>query len=85
MIIPRFMRFYSYKTDEVLNEYAVTFFALLNDMFRIKADELLDLATIGALPHLEPNESKKILEHLERTSKGLRGLINEAKVLKDVK
>lgn len=55
----------SYKVADVLNEYAVTFFTLLNHGYRIQAMHYIMLAQITMLPNLENADRRKLLKQLE--------------------
>lgn len=63
------MRFYpSYKRADVLNEYAITFFALLNEAYRLKYDDYLMLAQLSDLPHMDKDQRTRFYKNLEWAS-----------------
>lgn len=55
----------AYKRRDVLEEYAITFFALLNEGYRIKARHYQMLAQISDLPSLKELDRKTIYRTLE--------------------
>jgi len=51
-ILARFMHFYSaYTFQDVMEEKAVIFFSLLDEMYRIHAIQVLEQANIVSVPH----------------------------------
>jgi hypothetical protein len=78
MLIPQFIRFYGYTLGDAMNEYAVTFFSLCNDMFRIRAGETIDMASAM-------NANEEIMEYLREQEKGIAGIVAEVKTAKKVK
>jgi len=77
------MRFYNCTLDSVLSTYTRTFFALLNSLFQIKADEMLESIATQQAVHSE--DGRVIIDQLKKQSKGLNGLVNEVKVVKGIK
>ncbi len=64
------MRFYpAYKAQDVMDEYAVRFFTLLNEGYREQHRSYLMLARIGLLPHVKKDARTKFLKTLEYASK----------------
>lgn len=64
--VANFMRIYpSYKLRDVLDEYAVSFFALLNEGYRLKHGDFLMLAQIADLPHMKKSERQDFYRSLE--------------------
>lgn len=55
----------AYKLDDVLNEYALVFFALLNEGYRLKYQEYLILSNISLVPHGTENSRKAFLRQLQ--------------------
>jgi hypothetical protein len=56
------MRMYpAYKRLDVLNEYAVVFYALLNEGYRLRYADALLAAQIGDLPHMEKDRPRAFL------------------------
>lgn len=58
----------TYKANDVLNEYAVTFFALLNEGYRLRYSDALLAAQISDLPQMDKEERKKFYRNLEWAS-----------------
>ena len=84
MIVPQFIRFYSYTLNETMNEFAVSFFSLVNSMYRVQASERLDgileVATVMA-----GKESRDVITKLEEQSEGANKYIEQAKTLKGIR
>jgi len=78
MMIPEFIRFYGYTLQDVLNEYAVTFFSLSNDMYRIQASEMIQTATAI-------NVNDEIMTDLRKQQRGIAGIVEEVKTAKRAK
>lgn len=67
--VASFMRMYpAYKLRDVLEEYAVTFFALLNEGYRLKNAEYTMLSQISDLPHMEKDSRLQFYRSLEWAS-----------------
>lgn len=67
--VANFMRMFpAYKLRDVLDEYAITFFALLNEGYRLRYGDYLMLAQIGDLPQMEANDRKNFYKNLEWAS-----------------
>jgi hypothetical protein len=67
-----FLRKYQgYTMDSVLNEYAIRFFALLNQSLMLDADEHRMQAYIVGLPNSQGGEYNRYMKQLERSSKDL--------------
>lgn len=81
-MIPEYMHFYKYSVSDVLNEYAQTFFSLVNSMFEIHARELLDNITVTAASN---EKSGSIINELIKRQKGLGAIIEEVKVAKNAR
>lgn len=58
----------AYKLRDVLDEYAVTFFALLNEGYRLKYGNALLQAQIGDLPSMDQTERSKFYKNLRWAS-----------------
>lgn len=83
MIVPRFLRFYGgYTAQSVLNEYAVSFFSLVNSMFRLQAQELLDSITANTVASHGGQEAQAILKNLQQKTEGLHGIVQEVRNIK---
>lgn len=59
----------AYTVDMVLNEYAVRFFALLNDGYRRRYAHYGMLAKLALLPHMEQDARGKVLQQLDWAAK----------------
>lgn len=57
-----------YRLRDVLQEYAVTFFALLNEGYRIKYSNASLAAKIGDLPSMDKADRVKFYQSLEWAS-----------------
>lgn len=55
----------AYKLHDVMDEYAVTFFALLNEGYRLRYAAALLQAQIGDLPQMEKADRQKFYRNLE--------------------
>ncbi len=63
------MRMYpAYKLRDVLEEFAVTFFFLLNEGYRLQYADALLIAHIGDLPNMEDKDRKNFYKNLEWAS-----------------
>ena len=58
--------FPGYTAEDVMNEYAIRFFALCKQAARLRAVELLELAEITVLPHLKKHAQQKLLQDLQK-------------------
>jgi hypothetical protein len=57
--------------DSVLNEYAIRFFALLNQSVMLDADDQKMLAFVVGLPHTEKGGYNRGMKQLEQSSRDL--------------
>lgn len=63
------MRMYpAYRLRDVLGEYAITFFALLNEGYRLQNKHYLMLAQLGDLPHMDSKNRINFYKQLEWAS-----------------
>jgi len=53
------------RPQDVLNEYAIVYFALLNEGYRQRNQDYLMLANITAIPRMESESANKFLKQLE--------------------
>lgn len=82
MMIPHYMRFYGQSVSQALSEYAVTFFSLINAMYRIQAREnMSDLTIINAATNGGDN-ANKVVSELRKQEAGLTGIIKEVRNIK---
>lgn len=64
------MQFYpAYTVRSVMDEYAITFFTLLNEGYRLKHQHYLMMARIVLLPNVKKEARSKFLKSLEYASK----------------
>lgn len=82
MMIPEFMRFYGYTISQVLDEMAITFFALMNSMYRLKGKESLDDLMVHSAAISGGSQAESIISELKRQSKGLHGVVEEVRTVK---
>lgn len=82
-MIPQFARFYGYTITDILNEYTIVFFSLVNTMFEINAKEMLNGITVQGAVNGKNGQS--IITSLEKQAKGLGAIIEEVKVAKSVR
>lgn len=60
------MQFYSaYKVQDVLDLYAVTFYALLNEGYRKQALQRQWIARLNDYPHLNTDDRKRLANELQ--------------------
>lgn len=74
-MIPEFIRFYGYTVEQTLNEYAQTFFSLVNSMYQIQAKETLYSAYAS-------NATQELIDGLRKQEKGISGTVQEVKTAK---
>lgn len=58
----------AYRLRDVLDEYAITFFSLLNEGYRQRFEHYLMLAQLNDLPHMDKLQRRKFYKHLEWAS-----------------
>ncbi len=58
----------AYKLRDVLGEYAISFFALLNEGYRIKFRHYRMLGTLNELPHADRRDKDRFYKQLEYAS-----------------
>lgn len=59
----------------LLKEYAITVFALINEMYRLEAKDKLELIGITSIPHMHEADSRKIIESYQHASQRLIDLV----------
>ena len=59
-----------------MDEYAVTFFTMLEYGYMAEAESLLMLATVASVPHMDEKDRKQFLRDLEQSAKGVSGILN---------
>lgn len=83
MIVPEFLRFYGgYTAESLLNEYAIRFFSLVNSMQRLRAIERADSIGEIAIGMAEPKQRESALASLDKSARGLHGILQEVRVIK---
>lgn len=65
----------AYKLPDVLNEYAISFFRLLNEGYRIKFNDLRTLANIAMAPETSNESWQKFIESLDYASSGVSAML----------
>ena len=77
--VASFMHMYpAYTVEGVLNEYAIRFFAMLNEGYRLKYDNARLLAQIADLPHMEQEDRNKFYKNLEWASMHPADILNSS-------
>lgn len=67
--VANFMRMYpAYQLRDVLDEYAVSFFALLNEGYRLQYKHYEILAQISDLPHVKADARRDFYNNLKWAS-----------------
>ncbi len=66
------MRFYGYRLDEVEKMDAKQFFILIEEMYRINANERLEDINTGIVPHLKREDAKRIIKGYENLAIDIR-------------
>lgn len=86
MAIPQFIRFYQgYTINDLMDEFAITFFTLVNAMNRIKAEESLTQIQNNIVPNMEKADAQSTINEIKKASEGLDGYINQAMILRKAK
>jgi hypothetical protein len=76
-----FMQMYpAYKLRDVLNEYAVSFFALLNEGYRLKYADAELQGHLNDLPHMDKTDREKLYRQLEWASQHPNDILKPATV-----
>jgi len=84
MIVPQFIRFYGYTLNQTMSEFAVSFFSLVNSMYRIEASERLN-GILEVSAGMAGKEAREVIGKLEDQSQGANKYIDQAKVLKGIR
>jgi len=80
MSVPKFMRFYSYTRSETLNEWAVSFFSLLNSMYRIQGDEAINNIIQVSAGMAGKDGGSSVVAEYEKQAAGLHGIVEEVRI-----
>lgn len=59
----------SYKVRDVLNEYAITYYAMLNEGYRQRYEHYNMLATIASIPIMRVEAINELMKQLEWATK----------------
>lgn len=81
-MIPEFVRFYAYTAQDVLDEYAVRFFALVNSMYQQKATEAMQAVYQVSTGF---NGNKEYLDSLKKQAGGTAAIVDEVRLIKGKK
>jgi hypothetical protein len=81
MMIPEFMRFYSYSVANAMDEFAVTFFSLINCMYRLQAKETMN-DVVAVSTAMAGKEASSVMDELKKQERGLAGIVDEVRVIK---
>lgn len=84
------MDFYpAYQLTDILDMYARTFYALLNEGYRMQHRKYFMLAHIVTVPHMDNGPRKSFLKQLEWAGKSLSDILNpeaeESSSVEDIK
>lgn len=84
MMIPEFMRFYGYTLTQVLDEYAISFFSLINSMYRLQArEQIRDIVSVSA--GMAGKDGQNTVDELKKQERGLHGVVEEVRTIKGIK
>lgn len=85
-MIGEFLHFYpAYTVESVLNMYAVTFFALLATLYRIKGINAQEQAYNAFVAHVGGDSLTSYIESTSKQAKGARGLLEEVQFVRSLK
>lgn len=85
MAIPEFISFYGgYTVASALDEAARTFFALVNQMYRLKAGMRLAHITDSSISQSDSAEARTIIEDLQKQYSGADDMLRQADVVRSV-
>lgn len=84
MMIPEFIRFYGYTVSQVMDEAAITFFALMNSMYRLQGKESLNQLSVQSAAFQGGSGATQIIEDLKKQAKGLHGIVEEVRTVKNI-
>lgn len=85
MMVAEFMNYYHYKLDDVLNMYALAFFALLASMYRLNGVKAQEVAYTMAVAQSGGKVYKEFIEAMEKQAKGARGILDEIRVIRNTR
>lgn len=82
MIVPQFLRFYGgYTASSVFEEWAVTFFSLVNSMYRLESKEMLEAITTTSVAI--NGDQNGVVKELDKGSRGIHGIVQEVRNIKN--
>lgn len=84
-MVAEFMKFYHYKLDEVLNMYAISFYALLASMYQVKAMDNKELAYATAVAHAGGDSFAEYIKAMDKQAKGAEGLLKEVRLVRKLR
>ena len=85
-MIAEFIHFYpAYTLEAVLAMYAVSFYALLSSMYKIKGSENYERAVQTAVGTAGGESLNEYLKTAHKQADGAEGLLRQARVLKEIK
>jgi len=72
------MHFYDgYKFKDVMQEKAHIFFRLLNEMYKVKAEERLEDISVAVVPHLSKGDASSIIDGYKKASEDITDKFRE--------
>ena len=60
-----------------MQEKAVIFFTLLNESYKLSAEEKLQEITVVSVPHLENGEARKVIGSYEQATRDIMDMIKD--------
>ena len=60
-----------------MSEKAVIFFTLLNESYRLSAEERLQEITVNSVPHMDSADAKKVMSSYEQASRDIMDVIKD--------
>lgn len=81
MLVPEFIRFYGYTRAQTLSEYAISFFALVNAMYQLKAKERLD-GILEVSTGMAGDKGRSTVTKLQDQADGLDKVLREVRNIK---
>ena len=84
-MIADFMRFYTYKLDEVLNMYAISFYSLVSSMHKLRGADNIEISYRTAASFAGGDDLSSYIREAKNQSEGAEKLLKQARILKKVK
>lgn len=85
MAIARFMHYFNYKLEEVLDMFAVSFYALLSQMYRLEAEHNLGDVRKYAVAHTGGEPYKNYIDEMDTQMQGASYYLKQSQVIKRAK